>query len=170
MGGILKQKKYLPTKFCPLQFEFELASTATDVLSIGGAHESTNFVISNVQLKCDLVTLDSQLDNSYAQHLLDGHNIPLHFSTFTTASQLITDINSSVNVQRTFTRLKSVFVSLSSDDTTHGGKEINNFFHPMADETNYKFTKELEFQMSLGAHLFPEYPQRSLCESFLWTS
>ena len=29
-----------------------------------------------------------------------------------------------------------------------------------------KFTKELEFQMSLGAHLFPEYPQRSLCESF----
>ena len=36
----------------------------------------------------------------------------------------------------------------------------------MADETTYKFTKELEFQMSLGAHLFPEYPQRSLCESF----
>ena len=31
--------------------------------------------------------------------------------------------------------------------------------------TTYKFTKELEFQMSLGAHLFPEYPQRSFCES-----
>ena len=46
-------KKYLPVKYCPLQFEFELASTATDVLSIGGTHESTDFVISNVQLKCD---------------------------------------------------------------------------------------------------------------------
>ena len=68
MGGILKQK-YLPTKFCPLQFEFELASTATDVLSIGGTHESTDFVISNVQLNCDLVQLDSSLDNEYAQHL-----------------------------------------------------------------------------------------------------
>ena len=119
MSGILKQKKYLPIKFCPLQFEFELASTATDVLSIGGTHESADFAISNVQLKCDLVQLDSGLDSGYATFLLDGHNIPINFSTFTTASQLITDINPSVNVQRTFTRLKSVFVSLSSDATTN---------------------------------------------------
>ena len=124
-----------------MQFEFELASTATDVLSIGGTHESTDFVISNVQLKCDLVTLGSSLDNEYAQHLLDGGNLPINFCTFTTASQLITDINSSVNVQRTFTRLKSVFVSLSSDVATHGGQEIKHVFQLMVGETHYKFTK-----------------------------
>ena len=128
-----------------MQFEFELASTATDVLSIGGTHESADFAISNVQLKCDLVVLDSNLDNEYAQHLLDGGSLPINFCTFTTASQLITDINSSVNVQRTFTRLKSVFVSLSSDDTTHGGKEINNFFRPVANvnATAYDFNKAI---------------------------
>ena len=73
------------------------------------------FTLSDVQLKCDLVALDNSLDNEYSSHLLEGKALPIHFSTFTTASQVIHDLNVTVNVSRALTRLKSFYVSLSRD-------------------------------------------------------
>ena len=161
MSGILNQKKYLPIRYAPLQFEFELVGSASDALNV--AVGSEKFEISNVQLKCDLVTLDNSLDNEYAQHLLDGGNLPINFGTFTTASQVISHIKSSVNVQRAFTRMKSVYVSLSNDQNSNKS-EVDDFLNPMG--ATYDFQKELQFQMQLGNKLFPEYPIRSVAESY----
>ena len=47
-------------------------------------------------------------------------------------------------------------------------KEFNDFNHPMDNATNGKYDKdyELEVQMQIGSKLFPEYPIRSISESF----
>ena len=160
MSGLLSQDKFLPIRYCPIQLEFELVGSVSDAVLVGG---SDSFLIDNVQLKCDLVQLDNSLDNEYAQHLLSGKSLPINFSTFTCSSQVITSLDTSVNVQRSFTRMKSVYVSLFESGSAR--KEVNYFWHPMG-QTNYDYNKEIEFQMQIGSNLFPEYPIRSLAEAF----
>ena len=99
------------------------------------------FTLSDVHLKADLVTLGNSLDNEYASHLLEGKTLPIHFSTFTTASQVITNLNTTVNVSRALTRLKGVYVSVSTDQG--GTKEASNFHHPMGGA--YDKDKETQF-------------------------
>lgn len=157
-SGLLSQDKYLPIRYSPLQVELEVVSSADEAFS--GA--SPAFTLSDVQLKADLVTLDNSLDNEYAQHLLSGKSLPINFSTFTTASQVITNLNTTVNVSRALTRLKGVYVSLSTD--AGGAKEVNNFYHPMG--FAYDKSKELSFEMQIGAKKYPEYPIQSAAEAF----
>ena len=93
MSGLLSQEKYLPIRYCPVQVELEVVGRADE--AFGGA--SPAFTLCDVQLKVELVTLDNSLDNEYAQHLLSGKSLPMNFSTFTTASQvIITNLNTSV--------------------------------------------------------------------------
>ena len=111
------------------------------------------------------MTLDNSLDNEYAQHLLSGKTLPSNFSTCTTSSQVVPQFNTTVNVSRALTRLKSVFVSFSfNDGTANASKEVNNFFHPM--NGVYSKAGELSFEMQIGAKKYPEYPIRSLAEAF----
>ena len=140
----------MPIRYCPLQVELELVTNANDAFAPGGALTNADFELSDVQLKVDFVTLDNSLDNEYAQHLLSGMSLPINFSTFTTASQVITSLNTTVNVSRALTRLKSVFVSLShANGTAIAAKEVNNLFHPMG--TDYNKAEELSFDMQIGA-------------------
>ena len=136
----------------------EVVSNADEALS--GA--SPAFTLSDVRLKLDLVTLDNSLDNEYAQHLLSGKSLPINFSTFTNVSQVITNLNTTVNVSRALTGLKGVYVSLSTDAL--GVKEVNNFYHPMGGA--YDKDKELSFEMQIGAKKYPEYPIQSAAEAF----
>ena len=117
LSGLLTQDKFMPIRYCPIQLEFELVGNASEAVqgaisSIGG---SGSFLIDNVQVKCDLVQLDNSLGNGYSSHSLSGKSQPINFSTFTCASQVITNIETIINVQRSFTRLKSVFISLYKD-------------------------------------------------------
>ena len=107
-----------------------------------------------------MVTLDNTLDNECAQRVLNGGILPIHFGTFTTASQVINNIKPSVNVQREFTRMKSVYVSLSNDNNSNK-PEVNDCLNPMG--ATYDFQKELQFQLQLGNKLFPEYPNSISC-------
>ena len=160
MSGLFSQGKYLPIRYAPIQIELELVSSGTDALIATGGAPGDKFQITDVQLKADLLTLDNSLDNEYSQHLLSGKTLPIHFSTYTCASQVITSLNTTVNVSRALTRLKSIFVSMSQS----GGHEVNNFWHPMAGI--YDHDKELEFECQIGSKKFPEYPIRSSAEAF----
>ena len=151
LSGILMQDKFLPVRYCPLQFEFE--TNPADA-------KSESFLIEDVQIKSDLVTLDSQLENEYSGHLLSGKSLPIHFSTFTSSSQVITSIDTHVNVSRSLTRLKSVYVSLFKPSAASHQNEVNYFWHPMSG-VDYDRSKELEFQMQIGATLYPEMGIRS---------
>jgi len=73
-------------------------------------NNSTRWVILQPQIKCDLITLDNQLDNEYADHLMQGKSLPINFSSFVHMVQAIgyTD-RPSKSLNRSFTRLKTVF-------------------------------------------------------------
>ena len=72
--------------------------------------------IENVQVTCDVVSLDAGLQNSYDQIVLSSKDIPIHYNTFVSQFQTITGQEAPfANVSRVATRLKSVFVSLDKD-------------------------------------------------------
>jgi hypothetical protein len=169
--GLFRQDKYLPIRFAPIQIELEVVGNSRDAVvgnnnSVPAAnkYKSEDFVIEDVQFKCDLIELDNTLDNEYTQYLLGGKALPIHYTALTHASQVIPSINTTVNVSRGLTRLKAVFVSLLNENTSDGF-EVRDFFHPMG-EDSYDSTKEVEFQLSIGSKLYPEYPIRSLAEAF----
>eukprot|EP00972_Heterocapsa_arctica_P069049 10203233-Heterocapsa_arctica.AAC.1 len=72
MYGLFNQDKLIPIKYLPLQTELEIVSDATEALvdSIAGEAYGAHFSISDAQIKCDLLTLDSSLENEYASLLL----------------------------------------------------------------------------------------------------
>ena len=187
LSGLLNQPKYLPIRYCPLTIELELVDDETEPIvpiggSFSGANTSEEWQIQNVQAKCDMCTLDNALDNSYAEHLLSGKALPINYNTYVSQMQSVAsgqignvvlgqqDVR--LNVTRSLTRLKSVFVSLFKSVNDLGSKQWNNFYSPMHAEaiTNNKnqFSKNGEFhaQLQLGSKLFPEYPIRSHAEAY----
>ena len=90
MLGILAQEKLIPLRYAPLTFEFELVSNAAGCMFVGtqkGINYVSNWGISDIQCKMDLLTLDSSLQNEYASHLLSGKNLPINFSSFNHTNQ-----------------------------------------------------------------------------------
>jgi hypothetical protein len=190
LSGILNQNKMLPLKYAPITIELELVDDVkepiiSDVPATAAdgsnAFALTNcsllWSINNVQVKCDVCTLDNALDNSYTEKLLNGKSFPISYNTFISQMQTIAgQDNPLLNVSRAITRLKSVFVTLNKDKTgvraNHVGiKFWNDFFSPMWDGNSdgtltHRPDGEFEFQLQIGSKLFPEYPIRSHNEAY----
>ena len=195
LSGLFSQTKYIPLRFCPLILELEVVNDFTDPVVVATPpafgvidleaftpqNSSTEWLISQVQIKCDLVTLDSGLENEYTAHLLKGGNLPINYDTYISQMQTIADYNYSCNITRSLTRLKSVFVNFDGDATGEIGpagpltlplsgaefrKSFNDFYHPSGDNIIQRQDKEIEFQIQIGSKMYPEYPIRSVQEAF----
>ena len=160
-------------KHAPIVIELELVGNPGDCVNTGNTASvanSTSWKITEPQIKCDIVTLDSELQNSYASHLLSGKSLPIHFSSYATNVQTATGKDNSLSIARSFTRLKSVFVTMfHGDGTATNDKVANYFYHPMSNggaSATYKKEGEVEFQLQLGSAVYPQYPIRSLAEAF----
>jgi hypothetical protein len=142
--GLFSQPKNLPLRYCNIVVELEMVNDLTEnVISIVGdtipaGHFSNTWHIENCQLKCDVLTLDNGLENSYAQHFLDGGKVPIPMTTYVSQSQtLAKQSEESIHVTRSMTRLKAMYLTFegtSTNDTarTQFLKHCNNFYHPMA--------------------------------------
>ena len=193
LSGILNQPKFLPLRYCPLTIELEVCNnlydpiispdypgwTDTNDLNIKAADTSSNWIIQNVQVKCDICKMDNQLENEFAQRFLSGQTIPINYSTFITNLQVLQGQTPSVNITRALSRLKSAFLALTGKPTgTTNSNDLlnkysyaflrdwNDFYHPMAGSATYNSGKELEIQLQSGSKLMPLYPMRSLAESY----
>ena len=157
--GLFNQYKLLPLRCCPIQIELELVNNFTDAIIIRDANDSALWNISDIQCKCDLLTLDNTLDNEYAFHLLSGKSLPISFATWRHTNQS----TGAANIHRALSRLKSIFVTLSTADSG-AYKEANNFFHPIAVKLNdgYDVSDEHSFQLQIGSKVMPEYPMTSV--------
>ena len=92
MLGIFNQEKLLPLRYCPIQIELELVNNAADPVWVGtknGLNYVAEWDITDIQCKCDLLTLDNSLENEYASHLLSGKTLPIIFSTWNHTNQSI---------------------------------------------------------------------------------
>ena len=176
MLGILAQEKLIPLRYCPLQIELELVSSAADCMFVGsqnGSNYLSNWGVSDIQCKMDLLTLDSSLQNEYASHLLSGKSLPINFSSYNHSNQATNgDKDFSCHIHRALTRLKSVFITLFKDGaegTMPAGhrKVCNDFYHP-ASTTNLEDLERGQHQvwLQVGAKLIPEYPIKDSTEAF----
>jgi hypothetical protein len=115
--GIFNQEKYLPIRYAPITIEMELVNTFDEVVvwppnaapgALGQWAQtvcSKDWKIIQVQVKCDVCTLDNALDNEYAQHLMSGQSLPINYNTFVTQNQVLGSKKSAVNVTRSVSRL-----------------------------------------------------------------
>ena len=102
---------------------------------------------------------------------MSGKSLPINFNTFITSNQTVSGQNISVSVSRAVTRLKGLFLTFYKDlgnATDHYEKEWSRMYHPMVNTAGQAYDPgfELEYQIQLGAKLYPEYPVRSLSEAF----
>ena len=194
-SGLFNQPKMLPIRYMPITVELELVHDNTepivsattvgqdnfDVSNAATGNTSMLWQIQNVQVKCDVVTLDNQLDNSYAEHLLSGKALPINYQTYVSQKQSILSGNHGsqkvrLNVTRALTRLKNVFITLdkpaAGQNYAPKFKEWNSFYSPMEDYTgaqrnSWAAAGEIaDFQVQIGSKLFPEYPIRSHAEAY----
>ena len=96
--GLLKGKQKVHSlRYAPLTLELELVNDSNDVIvstldnSVTGVFKSDNtsltWEIQNAQVKCDLLTLDNELDNSYAELLMSGKSLPINFTSYVSQVQ-----------------------------------------------------------------------------------
>ena len=183
--GLASQPKYIPLMYAPLTFEFEICNQATDPIihvATGGTFDAGNtseaWQIEDVRIIADICTLDSALQNSYSEHVLSGKSLPINYSSFITQYQTLTSSDTTVNVTRAVSRLKSVFVNFDGAHVpnTHDGSvvhtTVNTFMGPMAPvdgvyfDGPYDYRRELQWQLQIGSKMFPEYPCGSIAETF----
>ena len=168
MLGLFNQDKLIPLRYCPIQIELELVNQQVDAVSTATANgfgNGSNWDISDIQCKCDLLELDSSLQNEYASHLLSGKSLPINFSTWNHTNQSTgNDKNFSAHITRAVTRLKSIFLTLHKPDgVTY--KQVNDFYHPCTNNGALALENEHSYQVQIGSKLIPEYPVTSLAES-----
>ena len=125
-----------------------------------------NWGISDMQCKCDLLTLDNSLDNEYVSHLLSGKTLPINFNTRNHTNQPTgSDNNFSAHITRAVTRLKSIFITLHKNDgITY--KQANDFYHPCSTNGQLTLSSEHSYQVQIGSKPIPEYSVNSLSESY----
>ena len=131
-----------------------------------GFTNGVNWDISDIQCKCDLLELDSSLQNEYASHLLSGKSLPINFNTWGHTNQSTgLDKNFSAHITRAVTRLKSIFITPHKpDNVTY--KQVNDFYHPCTNNGALTLANEHSYQVQIGSKLVPEYPVSSLAESY----
>ena len=185
--GLLMQSKYIPLRYCPIEIELELADMDDPIItnSFGlpdamaanlDASTSLTWKLESCQLKCDICTLDKALDNNYVAHLLGGKSLNIVYNTFNSNIQTVQSEDTQINISRSLTKLRSVFLTLQrdliGDRARWYNKQWNNFYSPMAGDTTSTITKHIErneiisLQLQIEAFLIPQYPIRSHSECF----
>ena len=183
MLGLILQSKLLPVKYAPIVIELELCNSNLDpIISPGKTIKAgdsgpefntnetgSNWSIENICVKVDCCTLDNHLNNEYTAHLLAGKALPIKYSTLISQQSTISGNNVAVQVSRAVSRLQKAFITLYrqpvdnvADPIRVFDKQSIKFFHPMEPMDDYDPAYELEFQIQLGAKLYPEYPVKSL--------
>ena len=165
----------------PLMFEFEVVNDKQDAIVGTGSsnftttNTSTAWQIQDIRVVCDIVTLDSALQNSYAEHVLSGKPLPINYGSYITQFQSLSSGDFAVSVTRAVSRLKSVFINFDGtrgNDTDKGlfHRTFNTFQGAMCSSNctdgAHDYDKELHWQLQIGSKMFPEYPCRSMAETF----
>jgi hypothetical protein len=172
--GLINQPKYIPLMWSPLVFEFEVVNDSKDAIvgignSFTASNTSTAWQIQDVRIVCDLVTLDSALQNSYAEHVLSGKALPINYGTYVTQFQTLSSHDFAVSVTRAVSRLKSVFINFDGGRNEASDKGLfhrsfNTFMGPMYGGDyvggEYDFNKELQWQSQIGPRISPSIHAR----------
>ena len=128
MLSILNAGKYLPLAYAPMQLELTLADSA-DFLMPG---TTGSYSIETMSLRASLVRLDSAVQASFANLLMQNRALPVALNTVHTQVVSVPRGATSIDVQavRAFSRLNALFVSFlqhsTSGTASHNGISFQN--------------------------------------------
>ena len=182
--GLLQSHYLLPLAQFPLELVLELVRSPSDVCMPGvtGAN-STDFKIENASIKADTLTLDSAMDNTISEALLQGRPLSLSISSWNNQYFQLANLPAdraswSVVMSRSFSRLQSIFINFLPDMTKvtagiwtesnlfscwHGGSPFNA---APAIPTYNKARDTFRFSLYAGARAWPTVPMASLGEGY----
>ena len=104
--GILNCGKYMPLRLSGgIQLELTLADAADAVV----AGPSTSYEIQEMSLRCATSKLNSALENSFAQVMMQNRALTLRLNTYHTQIQSLPAANTemSISLARAFSRLNA---------------------------------------------------------------
>lgn len=207
-SGLLSQPKFLPLRYMNLEIELELddnmnaainylpdadgyTPAGTDEATINAEFNkswrdqvSNKWFIENAFIRADVVTVDNNLDNTYASLLLSGKSMNIIFNTYISQIQTILSNDMSIPISRSLSRLDGVFVSLIKDYSKANNpsryipnrKEFNDFVSPLYLENSLlgynkasiveKESDIQDFYIQIGGKQYPQYPIRSSVEAY----
>lgn len=176
--GLFKQKKYIPLQYAPLTISLYLTSDikspiisalhATDAVdgdTAAAAYLKTTFTatntsieykITNCEVKCDIIELDSVFESQFIKHLEADNALSIAYLSHVSQMQTITN-QSLVNVivSRAVSKLNKIFISFSKDGLENtrnpSMKTWKCFYSPMRN-TGFDTTDPIT-----GAGLTPLY-------------
>ena len=185
LTGIVKSDKLIPLRVCPLTYELTL-ETASKAFRRNGALFSQNYSLENCYILCDVLTLDSSIQNSYMKGLLGGSALSLIIPSYITIDYPITNASTlAIVVQRALTRNVAVFINFNTEDAL-----VTRFVYPVpAIGANNTLTQmwaagqgsyhdpisparpilndsTFSFHLQLGSKLWPEQPMNSHAEMY----
>ena len=205
-SGIFSSNKFLPLAYLKsLEIELELSDMSdpiiyptaiTDTQGLYGGFTTGNtsiqWEIVNPTIVCDMITLDSQLQNAFVSHLISGKSLKIPFSTYTSNIQTLLSNDSQINISRSLSSLQTVFISFdkkytyTNPETAADGavlnnhrntfylKPWNNFYNTMSgyklnDPAMLKSRDVTYLMLNINSKCYPEYPisSSSLCMHYL---
>jgi hypothetical protein len=182
--GILNANKYLPLRYMGgMQLEFTLAN-ATEACHPNSA--STSYQIEQAQMRMSTIRLDSALDNSFSQLMLQGRALQLGpIKTLHLQQQALPAGNTEVQVSmvRALSRLAGLFIIFVAAPTytdALGGQAATNpvlthlhksFLNPTeylpGNANGVSAEALLEWQVQIGPKNYPEAsPASNMAETF----
>ena len=166
--GLTSQTSYIPLKYCQIHIELQLQSdntnccVATEAANVSG---STSFALSDARILCDVVELDGELNEKISRHLMSGKSLNLAMASWNTTLNIIAPSDGfAVQLQRAFSRVKSVFVTFS--DEAGDGNNTRQFLHPLKNAAYDPDKDTFEFYLQVGSTRMPDFNVKSISEAW----
>jgi len=164
--GICQQKNFIPTWALTSQglvLEILLCSSMADPLLTGddgalAGDPSQDWSLEQIRLHCDVIKINSQMQNSYASHILSGKSLTIPMRSYTTVRFTNTAEQCLLQIPRTFSRLNSVMVTFYKKA---GGPASSS-------ATNYLMAppKDISTTIQCGSLKFPQNRYSGLKEAY----
>jgi len=158
---MLSNGKYIPLHMMPITIELELDDT--NAVFSG---TSNDWEIVRPRLLGDVCQLDQSLSNSYAQHLLEGKDLPFYCEGLYSIQTTITSGNRfSFPISRGFTRLTAVYMTFWDGN----GSWVKNMYNPSAGSVlnpNSTANDNATWNITIGSDKIPTFDCESTQESY----
>ena len=158
--GLLQSNYYIPTRYAPLELQFQIVSNATDPIVVpqgtGTGNErdkdgyyfragdtSTQWQLNSVFLRAEVITLDNTVNNNIVKHLLDGQSLKFVFPMYHTITQSFNagggEIN--MNIVKSSSKLTGAFITLYHDIRRGNSDPVDGKFDGRYLPDNYVYKR-----------------------------
>jgi hypothetical protein len=163
--GICNTHQYIPLWLLSTGVQFEITlvdspEAAVVTIGAGTAKNSEKWQWEQVSVMCDIISVSSELMESFAQHTLNGRSLSMSaLRSYTTIVYTNSSEQALLTIPRALTRLNAVFVSFvdTAAGVLTGIKKLGNTFHaPGAPQDGSAPNEKFSSFVQIGATRYPQ--------------